>query len=187
MTTSTPTLTAGQVAQYIQRPGEPLGAAIARFRNWEKTGIIKAVGDANPGTGRKKRYSALALVEAILLQALVDGVGAPAISMRPLIKQIPDVARRAARDILEGGYLQKSGKRELADMMIVTRTLDSDNIAIGTSDHIGKYMSTVKSPIHILIDLKTLFSQLPKNWEQEVKEEVLAWAQKRDSIAKKSK
>ena len=35
------TLTAGDIAQMIQRPGEELRTAVDRVRNWTKEGLLK--------------------------------------------------------------------------------------------------------------------------------------------------
>ena len=96
MTTSTTILTAGEIAQYIQRPDEPLGAAIARFRNWEKTGIIKATGDANPGTGHKKQYNVSTLLEAVLLQELSNNHPGLCVLLQDAVKQISEIAKAGA-------------------------------------------------------------------------------------------
>ena len=83
------TLTAQDVARHIQRPGEPRIAAVDRFRNWAKMGLIKPTGERNPGTGRKKRYSKSAVLEAILLQTLTDALGSSAASSIGLVRESP--------------------------------------------------------------------------------------------------
>jgi len=90
------TLTAQEIAKRIQRPGEPLVAAVDRFRNWAKTGIIKPTGARNPGTGRKKRYSTDALLKAVILQTLVDSLGSPAASFSPMLGLIAEHFRKKA-------------------------------------------------------------------------------------------
>jgi hypothetical protein len=90
------TLTAGEVAKYIQRPKEPLAAAIARFRNWEKMGIIKPTGERHPGTGRKKKYSHEALLRAVILQMLTDAFGASAVSIAPSLGRLVQEFRGVA-------------------------------------------------------------------------------------------
>jgi hypothetical protein len=87
------TLTAGEIAKYIRQPNEPLGAAIARFRNWEKTGLIKASGKRHPGTGRKKQYSTDALISAVFLQTLTSALGAPAVAVAPYLPKLAQALR----------------------------------------------------------------------------------------------
>src|SRR5262245_55847289 len=51
-------------------------------------GIINPVGKLHPGTGRKKRYARTALLEALLLQTLLDMTGRPAADLASLVKGI---------------------------------------------------------------------------------------------------
>jgi hypothetical protein len=66
------TLTAQDIGQHIQQPRESLTAAVDRFRNWTKMGLIKPTGERHPGTGHKKRYAKAVLLEAVLMQSLLD-------------------------------------------------------------------------------------------------------------------
>jgi hypothetical protein len=82
------TLTARDIARRIQRPGEKLQAAVDRVRNWTKEGIIGPIGDAHPGTGRKKKYSEAAARRAGILQALSDATGGAAVFLAHMIDDV---------------------------------------------------------------------------------------------------
>ena len=187
-------LTAQDIGRQIQQSREPLSAAVDRLRNWTKMGIISPIGDRHPGTGRKKRYSPMALVEAILIQALTDGLGAPATSLRPIINKIPRLSQIAAAAILEP-YQHPSGKQEPAEVLIISRSPTTkphalegpgDVLSVGTADYIHVTMSKVRSAVHIVIDLRVLFARLPEKWEQSLKGEVLEWARKIATAKQKS-
>ena len=64
--------TVSDIAQKIKRHDEELVQAITRVRNWTKEGLLKPSGKANPGTGRARGYSKRALINAVLMQALVN-------------------------------------------------------------------------------------------------------------------
>lgn len=153
MTTSTPTLTAGQVAQYIQRPDEPLSAAIARFRNWEKTGIIKAAGDSNPGTGRKKQYYTSAVLRGVLLQTLIDTFGSSAVSLSELTSEIEQLIVNASR------------LRE-AELLLLSRPRGAERFTIRSirAGQLRNYISGSSVDIHVVIDLKRLFDRVDHDW-----------------------
>jgi hypothetical protein len=174
MASSPPTLTAGQVARYIQRPDEPLGAAIARFRNWEKTGIIKAAGDSNPGTGRKKRFSSHALAEAILLQALTDTLGSPAVSVRPLVDKISKMGAYS----IPMAATHVRGKQEPGfrgpELIVLSKLPDSDELAVTPIelDDLQAYVSNTAPDIHVIINVKNLFERVAHNWSDAVVETV---------------
>src|SRR5262245_37099558 len=92
------TLTANDIAKRIQRPGESLRSAVDRLRNWTKEGIIKPVGDAHPGTGRKKQYAENAAVTAGILQALSDATGGTAVYLSFVAEEIERDISKAAKD-----------------------------------------------------------------------------------------
>jgi hypothetical protein len=153
MTTSTPTLTAGQVAQYIQRPDEPPSAAIARFRNWEKTGIIKATGDSNPGTGRKKLYHPRAVLRAVLLQTLIDTFGGSAVSLSELTSEI-------------GALIGKASWLRESELLVLSRPRGSERFTIREvrPAKLRSYISESSTDIHVVIDVKRLFDRIDYDW-----------------------
>src|SRR5262245_11373381 len=157
MTTSTTTaaltLTAGQVAQYIQRPDEPLSAAIARFRNWEKTGIIKAAGDSNPGTGRKKQYFTSAVLRAVLLQTLIDTFGSSAVSLSELTNEVEQL-------IVKASWLRES------ELLVLSRPRGAERFTIRSirQGQLRNYISGSSVDVHVVIDLKRLFDRIDHDW-----------------------
>jgi len=154
MATAPPTLTAGQVARYIQRPDEPLGAAIARFRNWEKTGIIKAAGDSNPGTGRRKQYYTSAVLRAVLLQTLIDAFGSSAISLSDLTNEI-------------GRLIEDASRLRESELLILSRSRGGKFIIRKTTP--GQLRNAVsESPvdIHVVVNVKRLFDRVDHEWRK---------------------
>jgi hypothetical protein len=153
MTTSTPVLTAGQVAQYIRRSDEPLSAAIARFRNWEKTGIIKAAGDSNPGTGRKKQYHSGAVLRAVLLQTLIDTFGSSAVSLSDLTGEI-------------GALIGSARWQREYELLVLTRPRGAPRFTIRSvkPGQLRNYISGSSVDIHIVIDVKRLFDRITHDW-----------------------
>jgi hypothetical protein len=149
MTTSTPTLTAGDIAHYIRRSDEPLGAAIARFRNWEKTGIIKSLGDRHPGTGRKKRYSGAALIESVLLQKIITSIGSPAVSLKPLLDRVSEMTRKG---LLAGQH----------DWLVLSGGVSGMTIGQTDKTSLQRYLSGMSdNAVHVVIDVGSVVKSLP--------------------------
>jgi hypothetical protein len=73
--------TVSEIAQRIKRPDEEIGQTITRVRNWTKEGLLKPVGDANPGTGKAREYSKESLVDALLLDTFIQCFGSSAVSV----------------------------------------------------------------------------------------------------------
>jgi hypothetical protein len=71
----TQTVTTKDIAEKIKRPGEDQQIAVDRLKNWTREGLLKTVGEKNPGKGRSRQYSQSALLDALLLQTLVDCIG----------------------------------------------------------------------------------------------------------------
>jgi hypothetical protein len=147
-------LTASDIAKYIQRPGEPLTAAVDRFRNWTKMGIIKPTGARHPGTGHKKQYSGAVLFQAILLQTLIDATGAPAISLKS------DLATAA-------GLLRfsTSPKAITGELLVLSRSLGSRERQMGLYDPkeipnlVREYphdRAAVPDEVHVILNWKSI-------------------------------
>jgi hypothetical protein len=153
MTTSTMTLTAGDIALYIMRAGEPHDAAIARFRNWEKTGIIKATGDPNPGTGHPKQYSPDTVLRAVLLQTLIDTFGSSAISLSELTNEV-------------GTLIGKSSRLLESELLVLTRPSGAPRFTIRSvkPGQLRNYISGSSVDVHVVIDVKRLFDRIHHDW-----------------------
>src|SRR5258708_33650273 len=102
-----PTVTAKDIAEKIQRPGEELQVAVDRLRNWTREGLIKPVGTKHPGKGRAKQYPRKAIFEAGLLQLLIDCTGIGAVGAAPLLDRARVILAPYLKspDLLEEGML----------------------------------------------------------------------------------
>jgi hypothetical protein len=135
------TFTAGEVAKYIQRSKEPLAVAIARFRNWEKMGIIKPTGDRHPGTGRKKKYSHEALLRAVILQMLTDGLGASAVSIAPSLGRLA----QEFRGVAEGDTY-----------LIVLSHGVGESVNVVPEDRLQSHISKSDQVVHTIINVRRM-------------------------------
>ena len=130
------TLTASDIAKYIKRPDETLTAAVDRLRNWTKMGLITPAGESNPGTGRKKQYSSAALLEAVLLQALSDGLGAPVVSLSAVVEQLSAMVVRGHNSLI--------GSQKVAPMvLVVSRAQGNDAMRVDMvrEKNLGEFVS----------------------------------------------
>jgi len=168
-------LTAQDIAKHIQRPGEPLAAAVDRLRNWTKMGIIKPVGARHPGTGRKKQYSSVALAEALLLQALTDALGSSAVSLRPLIDKVTQLGEYTAtvaeiyeEDRKTGGiFKRQEWWKSRPELIVLTRHRKDGPFDIHFPDAGGldKQISKSDADIHIVINMKSVLGRVAHSWE----------------------
>jgi hypothetical protein len=93
------TFSVREVAKRIQR-GEPLESVISRLRNWSKTGLLRPTGEKNPGTGRQRRYTEGAVIDALVLSTLTETLNIPAVEVAKVRneerKTVLQLARLAA-------------------------------------------------------------------------------------------
>ena len=141
-------LTARDIAKHIQRPGKSLTAAVDRLRTWTKMGIIKPSGDRHPGTGRKKRYSKPALLQAVLLQTLTDSFGSSAVSLRSLVEQVLKKVRH--------GPLFDPG-----DVLVLSRPHDAEAMSIARVKlkDLERYISKSGLDVHTVLNLPQFFDR----------------------------
>jgi len=117
--------------------------------NWEKTGIIKAEGDSNPGTGRKKLYQPTAVLRAVLLQTLLDTFGSSAISLSELTNEL-------------GTLIGKSTRLLESELLVLSRPRGAERFTIREVKpaQLRNYISESSVDIHIVIDVKRLFDRI---------------------------
>jgi hypothetical protein len=85
------TLTVRELAERVHRHDQDVDGLVIRLRNWTKEGFLTLSGDANPGTGRRRRYPSSAITEALLLNFLTDVVGIQTVKANALRKFLADV------------------------------------------------------------------------------------------------
>jgi len=101
------------IAVRIRRPHEDVVTVVDRIRGWTDVGLLKAVGEKHPGTGRKRRYPETTIYDALLLTALLD-VGIDAVRATqfhgPGGASILSLGRQAAQEAQEAQSDDYQGK-----------------------------------------------------------------------------
>jgi len=142
------TLTAQEIGQAIQKPSESLDAAIYRFINWSKMGLIKPHGEQHPGRGRHKRFTATNLLEALLMQTIIDAFGSSALSARQSVEAIKKMISKPHFD---------SAKQAL----VLSRGPGGISIARVKFDGIGKYILESELDAHMVLNLQNILARIP--------------------------
>ena len=145
------TLTAGDIAEIIQRPGEELTTAVDRVRNWAKEGLLKPVGDAHPGTGRKKQYPEKAAVRAMILQAISDATGGRAVYLAQMIESVEARLRecRGQRDMIFAIHRKAGGGGKFV-------------LATWKAKDLGNGILESTADIHIVLNPNRILDQMDK-------------------------
>ncbi len=66
------TLTAGEIASKLASDEELIPHLVERIRHWTREGLLRPVGERNPGTGKHRRYNNDAVLQAAILNAFTD-------------------------------------------------------------------------------------------------------------------
>jgi hypothetical protein len=139
--------TARDVAEKIRRPGETLTTAVDRLRDWVKEGLIRPAGEPHPGTGRKRQYSRAEMIDAILLETLVEAAGLKAVAAAPLLKHFRK-------------QLPKSPTAE--PFLIVSRSVGSKrwNFGGGKMSALSDHISHSEHQIHVVLDIRKILDRI---------------------------
>jgi hypothetical protein len=141
------TVSVGDIAEKVKRPGEALQTAIDRVKNWAKEGLIKPEGGKNPGVGRRRQFSHGTLIDAVMIQILTDGTGMRAVDAVEII-----------RDPKWASTIRKPSD---GNFFVVSRSITKDDWSIGSTKKSALSQVITQSPrdIHIVLDLNNLFKQ----------------------------
>jgi hypothetical protein len=145
------TLTASDIAQRIQRPGEELRTAVDRVRNWSKEGLLKPVGDIHPGTGRKKQYSEKAAIRAMILQAISDATGGRAVYLAHMLEYVEAELRkyRGQKDVIFAMHRKAGGGGKF-------------QLSTWKAKDLGQGILESTADIHIVLNPNRIFDQMDK-------------------------
>jgi hypothetical protein len=140
--------TARDVAQRIQRPGETLTTAVDRLRDWVREGLLRPVGERHPGTGRKRQYSRAEMIDAILLETLVEAGGLKAVAAAPLLKEFRK-------------HLPTSPTAE--PFLIVSRSAGTKRLSFGGGkmSALSNHITHSEHQIHVVLNIRKILDRLP--------------------------
>jgi DNA-binding transcriptional MerR regulator len=82
-------LTVSEIALRLATPERQTGLR-ERIRHWTREGLLKPIGEKNPGTGRHRRYDESVLVNVAVLDALA-GLGMQVRSLHAVLRQVSEL------------------------------------------------------------------------------------------------
>jgi hypothetical protein len=177
------TLSVKDIAQRVRRPGEELQVTIDRLRNWTDQNLIHQVGSKNPGTGRARRYTRDALLEAALLEVLTNPDGHIEMLAVRAVAYMRAIKKLVAEDWQKAGPVRPGPP--LPAITVATlegapgrNSLDRPFLVIGKSTGGGtraarvllkdlpQHLQPERYDAHILIDLQPAFERLLRPLEE---------------------
>jgi hypothetical protein len=145
-----PTLTVGEIASRIWRPGDNMSEAqlVERVRGWTKEGLLVPVGEKYRGTGRHRRYPYTAVPEAMLLKVLSDSIG-----------RMQAIKARAIGDLFQATKAVFANGSHVGKAVIIGLTPEGDAVEIKLTegDQLLSILARSKCEAHLVIDLGKLF------------------------------
>jgi DNA-binding transcriptional MerR regulator len=158
-------LTVAAIAELIRRPDVDKAAVIERLRHWSTEGLLKPLGDRNPGTGRPRFYDESAVFDAAILNVLAD-LGFP-IGKQRYYLVVLDLAQRA-KELWE--------KKSFATLYLEVADFVDPGIEGGTHAvflHEGKKRAHIGSVIHpraeasLIVNVTRLFARIEKRMSEQ--------------------
>jgi hypothetical protein len=146
-------ITVSEIAEQIRGRDEDLTVVIDRLRNWTKEGLLRPLGEKNPGTGRKRRYPETAIIDAMLLTVLTDQIGMAAVKTTRFKK------------LFQAAHGFWSRPPRIQQFAVVS--LSPAETAVGTFrlDGLAAFFESNPDAVHIVINLNHLFERLNKSHE----------------------
>jgi hypothetical protein len=149
-------LTVGELANLIRRPEDDPTQVLTRLRNWTKQGLLSPAGEQSPGTGKWHRYSPSAVLQAMILGAVVNTVGVNATKFAKLFdeKFYRAMARAKRR------YDEFGATLTLVVLFRTSSTASDWHVWVADSDDVQDYLVTTPIEVHIVINLDILFEKM---------------------------
>jgi uncharacterized protein YciI len=166
-------LSVKDIAEKVQRIDESLQAAVDRLRNWTKEGLLSTAGEKHPGTGRPRKYSRDALLEAALLEILTGNIGMSAARAAPSLKAIKKLLepKWQASGPYQPGQPRRMyhtreglpGRNTLGrDVLVLSKAVGKKGLVIAVIQlqHLQEHLQPERYDAHIIIDLQLMFDRL---------------------------
>ncbi|UWU73052.1 hypothetical protein N2603_23395 [Bradyrhizobium huanghuaihaiense] len=144
------TYSVSEIAERIGKPGEDQRVVGDRIRNWTREGLLKPIGEKNPGTGRSRLYPEVALFEAIVLSALTESIGLQVVK----VHGFPEMFRHVRE------YFKSQSKSNT--LLVIGRDSRGDAyVSLTSPEKLGKYIAgSLTVDAHIVINLGQLRERL---------------------------
>lgn len=166
-------LSVKDIAEKVQRIDESLQAAVDRLRNWTKEGLLSTEGEKHPGTGRPRKYSRDALLEAALLEILTGNIGMSAARAGPSLKAIKKLLepKWQASGPYQPGKPRRMfhtrdglpGRNTLGrDVLVLSKAVGKKGLVIAVIQlaQLQEHLQPERYDAHIIIDLQLMFDRL---------------------------
>jgi hypothetical protein len=154
------TLLASDIAKAIQHPNADPIATLTKIRNWSKTGALKPIGDPHPGGGKALRYSDGAILDAALIQELVNA-GVPTVEVGQVLENI----KGAEPQIFAPEFFKAPTEPEHT-LLVLSKAQSNSNVwnyALHSPETFAAYAKRRLCAIYLIVDLKTLSELMNKN------------------------
>jgi hypothetical protein len=144
------TVTVSEIAERIRRPHEDLRATGDRIRNWTREGLLVPIGEKNPGTGKVRHYPEAALMQAALIQVIVDCTGVAAVAAGDLLKEANQIFERA-----KSGHLEDS-------LLIISKSVGTSRWTMShvRSEKLPAFLARARDDTHTIVVLSRLFAHV---------------------------
>lgn len=138
-----------EIAEKIGRPDEDMRVVGDRIRNWTREGLLKPIGEKNPGTGRSRQYPEAALLDALVLTAITESIGLQVVKVHTFPK-VFEVVRKALRLPSRSSTL-----------LVISRDMRSDSyVQLARPDTLATEITRIPADAYIVINLGRLEERL---------------------------
>jgi hypothetical protein len=147
-------LLATDIARRVRQDKEDLARVLNRIRNWTKFGLLTPIGELHPGGGRACQYDEGALLDAMILQELVNA-GIPAVSVGPVLEQI----KAELPQLFTAAFTKREGER----LLILGKAYSGSNtinVWMRPPAELAKLVARHQCSLYYVIDLEKIRERL---------------------------
>jgi hypothetical protein len=144
-------ITVSEIAESIRREDENITAVVDRLRNWTKEGLLRPLGEKNPGTGRKRHYPETAIIDAMLLTVLTDQIGMAAVKTTRFRKLFAEARRLWSRP------------PNIQQFAVISLSPAETVVGVSKPENLANIFMSDPDAVHIVINLNHLFERLNRS------------------------
>jgi DNA-binding transcriptional MerR regulator len=100
------TLTVSKIAEILERQPRRQITLVERIRHWTREGLIRPIGQKNPGTGRHRQYNEFVLLDVGVLNVLAN-LGFQVGQQQSVVKQVKELYNQNMLNIYYGFAAQE--------------------------------------------------------------------------------
>jgi DNA-binding transcriptional MerR regulator len=148
------TFTVSEIAAMLEDAPERRPTLVERIRHWTREGLLRPIGEKNPGTGRHRAYEADALIDVAVLNLLAN-LGMQVGQQQSFVEFARKIYSANKKNFADWGEVFLAISNAAGEKPKVVMLLTDKETDIGTQAHLSEFYAN--SDVFVIINIGRVY------------------------------